>query len=63
MKDNLLKFCLIFILWQLCVAEENCCKDVLLDVSDQESDVHILQGGRLGFYKQIGLYGGKAQYK
>jgi len=63
MKDNLLQSCLILILWQLCVAEDNCCKDVLLDVSDQDSDVHILQGGRLGFYKQIGLYGGKAQYK
>merc|ERR1712179_264008 len=63
MKDNLLQFCLMFLLWPLCVAAEKCCKDVLLDVSDQDSDVHILQGGRLGFYKQIGLYGGKAQYK
>jgi len=63
MKDNLLQFCLILLSWQLSVAEESCCKDILLDVADKESDVHILQGGRLGFYKKIGLYGGKSQYK
>jgi len=63
MKHYTLRFCFLFLLCGLCFAKDKCCNNILLDTADPESDVHILQGGRLGFYTQIGLYGEKAQYK
>ena len=48
---------------RIVLAQEECCSSIVLDVEDPESDVHILQGSRLGFYTQIGQYGEKAQYK
>ena len=40
-----------------------CCTNVLIDVDNPESDVHTLQGARLGFYSQLGFYGARPQYK
>jgi len=63
MKDNLLQLFLISLGLVIISAKEKCCPNVLLDVDDPESDVHILQGARLGFYSQIGEYGDRPQYK
>ena len=40
-----------------------CCANVLINVRDPESEVHLLQGARLGFYTQMGFYGARPQYK
>ena len=63
MKDISVQLWLLFIVMGIVLAQEECCSSIVLDVEDPESDVHILQGSRLGFYTQIGQYGEKAQYK
>ena len=40
-----------------------CCQHVQLNVEDSQSEFHIMQGARLGFYSQIGFYGARPQYK
>ena len=40
-----------------------CCQHVQLNVQDSQSEFHIMQGARLGFYSQIGFYGARPQYK
>eukprot|EP00090_Calanus_glacialis_P015747 TRINITY_DN24816_c0_g1_i1.p1 TRINITY_DN24816_c0_g1~~TRINITY_DN24816_c0_g1_i1.p1 ORF type:complete len:416 (-),score=101.67 TRINITY_DN24816_c0_g1_i1:107-1354(-) len=63
MKDILFQLCLFLFPLGIVLAQQECCSSIVLDVEDPESDVHILQGSRLGFYTQIGQYGEKAQYK
>ena len=63
MKDILFQLCLLLFPLGIVLAQQECCRSIVLDVEDPESDVHILQGSRLGFYTQIGQYGEKAQYK
>ena len=41
----------------------DCCSSVIMNVRDPESEVHLLQGARLGFYSQIGFYGARPQYR
>ena len=41
----------------------DCCSSVMMNVRDPESEVHLLQGARLGFYSQIGFYGARPQYR
>jgi len=40
-----------------------CCPTIQFNVADPHSEVHSLQGARLGFYSQIGFYGARPQYK
>ena len=40
-----------------------CCSNILINVQDPKSDIHQLQGARLGFYSQIGFYGARPQYR
>jgi hypothetical protein len=63
MKDISFYFWLLVFALGIVLGKEECCSSIVLDVEDPESDVHILQGSRLGFYTQIGQYGDKAQYK
>ena len=41
----------------------DCCSSVMMNVRDPGSEVHLLQGARLGFYSQIGFYGARPQYR
>ena len=41
----------------------DCCSSVVVNVRDPQSEVHLLQGARLGFYSQIGFYGARPQYR
>ena len=41
----------------------DCCSSVVMNVRDPGSEVHLLQGARLGFYSQIGFYGARPQYR
>ena len=41
----------------------DCCSSLMMNVRDPESEVHLLQGARLGFYSQIGFYGARPQYR
>ena len=40
-----------------------CCTNIVINVEDPESDIHLKQGARLGFYTQTGFYGARPQYK
>ena len=41
----------------------SCCTNIVINVEDPESDIHLMQGARLGFYTQTGFYGARPQYK
>ena len=41
----------------------DCCSSVMMNVRNPGSEVHLLQGARLGFYSQIGFYGARPQYR